>query len=75
MSEEVDLDANIITATTPATARTTAEITTRRAPVMFFMKGLPDDRRVVPVGATKTCGGRSLCSLWAAYPTIPPVVA
>jgi len=37
MADEVGLDANIITATTPATARTTAEITMRRVPMMFFI--------------------------------------
>jgi len=38
MADDVGLEANIITATTPATARTTAEITMRRVPVMFFIE-------------------------------------
>ena len=38
MADDAGLDANIITATTPATARTTAEITMRRVPVMFFIE-------------------------------------
>jgi len=38
MEDEPGLNANIITATTPATARTTAAITMRRVPVMVFME-------------------------------------
>jgi len=37
MADDVDLDANIVTATTPATARTTAKITIRAVPVRRVM--------------------------------------
>jgi len=41
MADDVDLPMSIVTATTPATTRTKAEITNRRIPVLLFMEVFP----------------------------------